>query len=106
MAMSVDELVGKFVETGKLDRHEAQFLRRNLTKARLEFLATRPEARNKLAKRLFALSNFLFADPAFTNDKRSALPVSTATSVLRSHDGKPSGSFVSGGGVNGTGKSR
>lgn len=103
--MSVDDLIQKFVETGELTRDESQYLRKNLTKARLEHLATRPEARNKLAKRLFKLSNYLFPNLAHTNDKTSAQPVNTATTVVRSSIAKASGHVVSGGGMNGTGKS-
>lgn len=85
---------------------ELQFLRANLTKATLEHWATRPEARNKLAKALFKLSNQLFPSLAGRGDKRPAVQMKTATTVLRAQKVAGTGHVISGGGANGTGKSR
>lgn len=102
----MDELIDKFLRTSSLTAKECAYLRRELTKARIEHLATRPESRGKLAKALFKLSSYLYASPSIANEKRSALPISTATSMGRRSVDKFSGQILSGGGANGTGKAR
>lgn len=104
--MSVDELINKYLSTHKLSHTEAQFLREHLSKQRIEHLATRPQAKGKLSKALFKLGNYLYATPEIRNEKQSALPVRTATSVGRESIDKFSGSIVSGGGINSTGRKR
>lgn len=104
--MSVDELIQKYVQTNVLTNIEREYLRKKLTPAELEHLATRPQARGKLSKRLFQLSNYLFCRPGRSILKKSAVPVTTATAAVRSSVAKSGGHPVSGGGANGTGKAR
>lgn len=104
--MDIDDLIQKYVLTKKLSAAEYSRLRCRDVKKRIEYLATRPESKGKLAKALFSLSNRLFREEVSKDIKRSAQPISSATSVGRGSITRFTGRVVSGGGVNGTGSKK
>lgn len=100
--MTVDDLIQKYLLGEKLNRSEILFLKTNLSRQRLEHLATRREAYGSLSGALCKLSRILYS----TQAKRSAVPVRTATTAARESQNTYIRRIVSGGGANSTSKKR
>ena len=105
--MSVELLLVKYMQGEALRPAELRFLRANLSRAKLEALATGPAGRSGGSRRLYKLWNLLFASKTGPKKPRpSAAQPRTVFPGLKPPGPDQDVTVVSGGGVNSTGKRR
>lgn len=105
--MNVELLLAKYMNGSALAPAELRFLRENLPRARLEALATGEAGRGGGSRRLYKLWNLLFAvKQGVRKAKPSAPQPRSMFEALRPLKPRLNAKVISGGGVNGTGKSR